>query len=626
MLKRMFNRVLFLSLSALFLGLFVFLEANAQSFKFAHLSDTHIGNATAAEDLRRTVNDINQQKVVEFVVISGDITEFGSDEELRLAKQILDSLAVKYYIVPGNHDTNWSESGGNTFKRVFGAETFSFKYGGYHFIGTNSGPNMRMSPGQIPRENLVWLDSLFAAETDVNMPVISMNHYPLDSDLNNWNELIDRLKTRNVVLTLCGHGHSNKRFETEGIPAIMGRSNLRAKDAVGGYNIATVNNGEITYQERTPGKETKKPWTSAKLENHHFKKEGKTYPRPDYSVNKEFPHVQVKWTFQDDSDIGAGMVQYQNSVITANTAGDIYALDLDNGLKLWSFSTGGKIYSTPEVWNDYVIVGSSDHYIYCLNANSGKLNWKLKTNKAVLGSPVVKKGMVYIGGSDGTFRGINIKTGKQKWSFNQVAGFVSSKPLIYQKTLYFGSWDNGFYALNSVNGKSKWDWTSGARNRMFSPAAVYPVGVNDRIFIVAPDRYMTALNSKTGEVVWREHKEGIRARESMGLSVDGSKVYIKTMDGELLGVSTSSDEMEIVWRSKLQLPYELTPSAIVSVGNSVFVPNHNGLISAVNAETGQVEWQHKISNAMINPILALDTKRIIASSMDGKIVFLNKVD
>ncbi|HKO82026.1 MAG TPA: metallophosphoesterase, partial [Chitinophagaceae bacterium] len=203
---------------------------------FVHLSDTHIGSGTGADDLRRTVKDINENATIQFVVITGDITEFGSDDEIKLAKQILDSLNKPWHIVPGNHDSNWSESGSNTFKKIFGNETFSFRAGDYLFLGTHSGPNMRMSPGQIPRENIVWLDSVLKT-VDNNTPVIFANHYPQDSSLNNWYEVIDRLKQKNIQLILCGHGHANRQLNFEGIPAVMGRSNLRAKAATGGYNI-----------------------------------------------------------------------------------------------------------------------------------------------------------------------------------------------------------------------------------------------------------------------------------------------------------------------------------------------------------------------------------------------------
>lgn len=138
-----------LLLSLIILFSFSQLFAQNTPLTFVHLTDTHVGSGTGAEDLRRTVTDINQNDSIQFVVISGDITEFGADAEIQLAKQILDSLNKPWYIIPGNHDGNWSESGANTFKKVFGNETFYFQKGGYYFLGTNCGPNMRMGPGQI---------------------------------------------------------------------------------------------------------------------------------------------------------------------------------------------------------------------------------------------------------------------------------------------------------------------------------------------------------------------------------------------------------------------------------------------------------------------------------------------
>src|SRR5690606_14701906 len=179
----------------------------------------------------------------------------------------------------------------------------------------------------------------------------------------------------------------------------------------------------------------------------------------------------------------------------------------------------------------------------------------------VLGSPIIQDGKVFIGGSDGHFRALDIKTGRLIWDFDQVNNYISSTPLYYDGMLYFGSWGNDFYALDAKTGLLKWEWDNGHTNRMFSAAAVVPVEANGKIFIVAPDRYMTALNAKTGQVVWREKRDSIRVRESIGLSGDRKKVYVKTMDGEVLGISTSAKAMEVIWKSALDLPYELTPSA-----------------------------------------------------------------
>src|SRR6185436_3120090 len=104
--------------------LFIVVNGYGQTkpFRFAFLSDTHIGspNGSAEEELRRSVRDINTMKDIAFVVLTGDITELGTDQELQAARKILDSLTVPYHIIPGNHDTGWSESGGNSFTTFFG--------------------------------------------------------------------------------------------------------------------------------------------------------------------------------------------------------------------------------------------------------------------------------------------------------------------------------------------------------------------------------------------------------------------------------------------------------------------------------------------------------------------------
>ncbi|HYM93762.1 MAG TPA: metallophosphoesterase [Chitinophagaceae bacterium] len=123
-----------------FTGIF-FVQAQFQPFRFAFISDTHIGSpdGKAEEDLRRTVADINKMSDISFAVITGDITEFGTDAEIKAAKQIFDSLKVAWYIIPGNHDAGWSESGGVTFIKVFGYDKFSFEYEGIRFLGCASG-------------------------------------------------------------------------------------------------------------------------------------------------------------------------------------------------------------------------------------------------------------------------------------------------------------------------------------------------------------------------------------------------------------------------------------------------------------------------------------------------------
>ena len=124
--------------------------AQTQPFRFAWLSDTHVGSSTGAEDLSRSMHDINSMNDVAFTILSGDITELGWNEQFKTAKSILDSLKHPYYITPGNHDTKWSESGCTEFSRLWGKDKFVFDYGGIRFIGLHEGPVMKMGDGHFP--------------------------------------------------------------------------------------------------------------------------------------------------------------------------------------------------------------------------------------------------------------------------------------------------------------------------------------------------------------------------------------------------------------------------------------------------------------------------------------------
>jgi outer membrane protein assembly factor BamB/predicted MPP superfamily phosphohydrolase len=587
-------------------------------FQFAHVSDTHIGGApTATTDLHNTVQDINADPNLKFVIITGDITEFGADAELRQAKAILDSLNKPWYIIPGNHDGNWSESGANSFRTVFGAETTTFQYGGFLFAGTACGPNMRMGPGQVPHEDIVWLDSVLHHLPRPDMPIIYLNHYPQDSAQNNWYEAIDMLKRHNVQLVLCGHGHSNHLLNFEGIPGIMGRSNLRARDSIGGYNIVTIHDDTVAYQQKTPGRPVGPVWAKAMLYDHHFRSDTTHYYRPSFAVNALFPQVEKQWQYQARSDIGTGNAVLNNWIIGTDTDGWIFALHRKTGRRAWGYLTGGKIYSTPAVADGYVVAASTDKYIYCLK--DGKLAWKLETGKPDVAAPVIEAGKVYIGGSDGHFRALELATGKLLWDFDQVKGFVVDKPLVYGDNVYFGCWGNDFYALDKETGRMRWKWNSGAANRMFSPAACWPVATGGRVFIVAPDNVMTALDAASGQVIWRAKAPGLRVRESMGLSADSSLVFVKTMEGRVIGVSTSAPSLQVDWQSPVQLGYELAPTALQEKDNVILVPTHSGTVWALARKDGRLLWRYKTSNCMVNGILPLGDRRYVISTMDGQL-------
>ncbi len=559
------------------------------SIKFAYLADIHIADFDGApvEDIKASVADINNQPDIQFIIIAGDITEFGSDEEIALASQIFSGFRKPWFILSGNHDSKWSESGCNTFARVFGYEFFDFTVkagmpGGIRFIGCNSGPNMRMAPALVPRESILTLDSV-ARTIPAGQPVIFINHYPLDDAMLNWFEVTDILRRMNTQVALCGHGHNNDVFDYNGITGVMGRSNLRNGRQGPGYNIVTVKNGMIDFRERVmpvlpsnarqqtspfaPGK-TLTPWfrlrtCNAQVAGNQDSANGKSdsqllYERqfiggtiPPGSARK----VRELWSVQDNSDIGSAAVFVNGIVYYANTAGTVKAYDVKSDRLIWKFATQGKVFSSPAVSNDRLVIGSSDNNIYCLDTRTGRPLWRVSAKKSVLASPVIYDGVVYIGASDGVFRAIDLRSGSLRWEFTGVKGFVECKAWADVSGVYFGSWGSEFYALDPKNGNLLWKWTNG-KGRGLSPAAVWPVktpplknmhsfagsltakslefGQAGQIFFVTPERMTYALDAATGRELWKARG----GREAIGMSPDASVVYIKTMQDTLFAYST----------------------------------------------------------------------------------------
>lgn len=589
-------------------------------FRFAFISDTHINetNPIPSEDLRRTVRDINAMDDIEFVVLTGDITELGTEKELKLARQILDSLDVPYHIIPGNHDTGWSESGGLGFSRSFGSDKFVFDHHGVRFMGCASGPYVRMSDGHVPRSNILWMDSVLQA-TPKSMPLVFLNHYPIDNSLDNWYEITDRLRGYNTLAILCGHGHRNQSMDFEGIAATMGRSNLRAKAEIGGYNLVDMRSDAMIFSERRPEKETLASWRTIRFDNKATTTQS-DYARPKFDVNKQYPGVKAQWTFASDANVISTPAVAGNLVIFGNQLGIVKALSKKDGVEKWSFKTNGPIFSSPATDGRTVIFGSADGLIYALNASNGKLRWKQKTEAAVLGSPLIRNHVVYIGGSDGNFRCLDLKSGKELWRYAGLKGPVVSTPVIHEENIIFGAWDTYLYCLNKKSGALIWKWNNGSPVRNYSPASCIPVVHNGVIYIAAPDRFMSAIDAASGNTLWRSKAGGVR--ESIGMSADGKFVYGKSMQDTVVAYATSRELDKPAWKMNCKFGYEHVPSMLIEKDGQLFFGTKNGAVYAIDPTLRKILWIHKIDNSMINTVRVIDTHRIVVSTMDGKVALL----
>lgn len=596
-------------------------QAQQSCFRFAHLTDLHISpnNAQPTEDLLRSVAQLNATDGLDFVIVTGDLTEEGDRASLEKVKSCLDLLKMPHYTVLGNHETKWSESGCTAFAEIFGAERFKLEHKGFLFLGFNSGPLMRMAYGHVVPQDIRWMEEEMKKAGKVQK-VILATHYPMmEGDVDNWYQVTDAVRPYNVRLFIGGHYHRDRELRYDGIPGVLVRSNLRDREGKPGYGIYEVTEDSIRVYTQRIGEQPVR-WAGFSLEKKYYDPQGKAEKYPDFSVNQTYDKVKREWLIQTGVGIYCSPAVGHGQVFVGDDLGQLTAYRMKDGKKGWTFHTGKRIVGGPAVKDETVVVGSADGHIYGLNATTGELRWKVTAAGPVLGAITIDGDKAYVGASDGTFRAIQIQTGEVVWSYTGVKGYVECQPLIDGDNVVFGAWDNTLYALNKHTGKEVWKWTGGLTRMHFSPAAVWPVAAHRKIFIADPKRALTAINRETGETVWRTYQSQVR--ESIGISEDRERIYAKTMNDSIVCYSAVEDKPKQVWATSVGFGYEHAPSMLMEKEQTVYGSTKEGLLFALDAQSGALLWKHKVGNSLINTVCPLGKNKVLFTATSGEVGIL----
>jgi len=304
-----------------------------------------------------------------------------------------------------------------------------------------------------------------------------------------------------------------------------------------------------------------------------------------------------------------------------DASGTVYAFALKSGGVQWKFKAQNAVYSTPEVSGNLVVFASTDGNIYALNAANGREFWKYKTDRPIVACPRIADGIVYIGSSDGKFRALDLAVGKLLWQFDGVQGFVETRPLVEDGKVIFGAWDGHLYALDAKTGALVWKWKGDKPGALLSPAACWPVAANGKVFIVAPDRRMTAIDLRTGEQLWRTGDYMVR--ESIGLSEDKRRLYVRAMQDFIYAFSTSAPGPEKLWERNAGFGYDINSAMLAEKDGVVFYGTKNGLLIALDSKGGVVKWQHKLGAGIVNTVVPLSAREVLATDFDGRVTLVS---
>ena len=131
---------------------------------------------------------------------------------------------------------------------------------------------------------------------------------------------------------------------------------------------------------------------------------------------------------------------------------------------------------------------------------------------------------------------------------------------------------------------------------------------------------MTAIDAKTGEQLWRTGNYEVR--ESIGLSQDQTRFYVRAMNNFFYAFSTAADHPDKLWEFNAGFGYDINSAMLVEKDGVVFYGTKNDLLIALDAKTGALKWEHKLGTGVMNTVVPLSSTRVLTTDFDGKVALV----
>jgi len=203
-----------------------------------------------------------------------------------------------------------------------------------------------------------------------------------------------------------------------------------------------------------------------------------------------------------------------------------------------------------------VFVGTADHGLYAVRADDGAVLWRFETLGAVQCEPLYdpEEDVVYFGSNDGALYKVRARDGKLLFRFETNAE-VARRPVIVGSTVYAVNANDTVLALNRRTGERRWSQHRAPALGMEVAGYAGPLVWRGLVYAGFSDGNVTAYDAETGAERWQPVDLSAEAEEALGgapryLDVDTSPVpgiidespvvYVGSYDGGVYALDADS--------------------------------------------------------------------------------------
>ena len=227
---------------------------------------------------------------------------------------------------------------------------------------------------------------------------------------------------------------------------------------------------------------------------------------------------------------------------------------------------------------------------------------------------------IYAASRDGKVVAIDPDSGKKRWK-SDLEIELSAGPAASEDVVVVASKDGYVILLDAKSGAERW------RTYIGGETLARPLIKDDAVVVQSIDNRLRALSIYDGKQRWEVEQSMplLTVRGASSPLLIGSRVVAGFDNGRLLAVNAGTGDIE--WDSMLSLPTGRSDldrlsdidGSIAVVGQDIFAGGYHGRIASIAAESGQVLWSREISTHVG---VAADWNSVYTARDDGEVIAL----
>ena len=310
---------------------------------------------------------------------------------------------------------------------------------------------------------------------------------------------------------------------------------------------------------------------------------------------------------------------------------------------------------SPVIWDSkaFLLCGdqsNADRYLVAVDIEKPRIMWQKKfastahplhkLSSYASSTPCVDAKQVYC--AWGAPQSLTVKAfthdGNEVWSrdlgrYETQHGFGTSPIVVGDLLVLFNSQDaeelpagvppgtETMIAMNRSTGETVWETPFVATRVCYGVPCVATINGQEAILCSSTGNGFFALDAKTGKKLWNPKTTNFSKRVCSSLVQSGS-LLISTEGsgggGNILFAVKADGSQDEVYRIKKAAPYVPTP---VAKGDLLFLWADNGIVSCIDAKTGETHWSERVGgNVSSSPVVL--GKSLVGISQDGIVTIL----